>query len=161
MLSLVAVIAPWSLAGPTAVTHRFVASADGVAEVILANVVLDVTFTVFVTVLVLNFGRDVPLLGLVVVVVVDFLLDDLEAFGGTISVPFTFNVEPDTESSVPEAELKLAAPVLGRLGNVDAPPSPPPKPPRKPPVPEPLAPAPLKLPPPKAPKLPVHPDEVG
>jgi hypothetical protein len=95
MLNLVAVIAPWSFAGPMAVTHWFVATADEVAETILENVVLDVTFTIFVTVLVFSLGRTEPAFD----VVVEPLLDDLEAFGGMISVPFTFSFAPDTESS--------------------------------------------------------------
>jgi len=156
MLNLVAVIAPWSFAGPTAVTHWLVVAADDVAETILENVVVDVTLTVFVTVLVFSLGRTEPAFN----VVVEPLLDDLEALGGMISVPFTFSFEPDTESSSPEAEPKLAAPVLDPAGNEDGVLPPPPNPPRKPPPPGAPPTAPPKPTPPKPP-LPVHADETG
>jgi hypothetical protein len=135
-----------------------VATADDVAETILANVVLDVTLTIFVTVLVFSLGRTEPAFN----VVVEPLLDDLEALGGMISVPFTFSFEPDTESSSPEAEPKFAAPAVDRLGNDDGVLPPPPKPPLKPPPPAALEPAPPKpaAPKPAAPK-PVHADETG
>jgi hypothetical protein len=76
-----------------------------------------------------------------------------------ISVPFTFSFEPDTESSSPEAEPKLAAPVFDRLGNEVGVLPEPPNPLRKPPPPPAgAAPAPPK--PPKPP-VPVHADETG
>jgi hypothetical protein len=148
MLTVLAVIAPVSLAGPKAVAHCPTTRAADVAEMLFVKVVFDVKATFDISVLVLSL--------LEVGFFVDLLpepLDDL--VGRTGTVPTTTKAEPEIEVTLPNAleKVRAAAPPRNAPAGIDprvneplggrnppepaAPAAPPPAPPKPAPPPNP------------------------
>jgi hypothetical protein len=112
-LIVLAVIAPVSLAGPSAVAHCPTTTAVDVAGTVWVNVVFEVKVTFDVRVVVLS----------LVELELDFFVDLLDDLAGrTGTVPTTTNVEPETEVTLPNASEKVrfraaAPPGIVPLGN--------------------------------------------
>jgi hypothetical protein len=106
---VLAVIAPVSLAGPSAVAHCPTTTAADVTGTVWVNVVFEVKVTFDVRVVVLG------LVELELAFFVD-LLDDLA--GATGTVPTTTRVEPEIEVTLPNATEKLRLRAAAPPGNV-------------------------------------------
>jgi hypothetical protein len=161
MLTVLAVIAPVSSAGPSAVAHCPTTTADEVAETLLVNVVFEVKVTFDFLVVVLSLAR--LELDFVLPLAAE-LLDDLDGMTGT--VPSTTKAEPEIEVTLPNAleKARAAAPPWnvppGNDPLVNEPPGG--RNPPEPPAPAAPAPAPPKPAPPATPNPRVHdPVELG